>query len=204
MKRTPDPWRSALDQWTVDGSEGLTQPLDGLPAVASAAPSPRQVALTRPRLIGAIAVATLLLGGAVAGGVFTYLNHQRASDWRNRSLVLQDLVEERTKALNRQTARLNVASTTLRKAQTDIKRSEQDVQALEKRQRELANEKAQVEDARAQLTFVASSLATCNSGLADFINAVNQGLDPSVTLDVPSIAQTCQQADAAFRDYNGQ
>ena len=205
MGQTPDPWYDALDRWTTQDLGALTQPLDGaLPGHGDTPPGPqrRTFALTTPRIIAISAVAAILLGAAGTGGVLTYKNRQRAAEWRDRSVVLQDLVAQRTSALNRQTARLNVASTTLRKAQASITRSEQDVTQLERRQRELANEKAQIEDERAQLLVVANSLEGCNTGLRDVINAIGSGVDLS-TLNLDQISQTCRQADSAVQTYLG-
>ena len=204
MGQTPkDPWHDALDRWTTQDLSALTQPLDGAPAGLTqepGAPGPRMVALTTPRVVAVSAVAAVLLGAVAAGGVLTYTNRQRADDWRDRSVALQDLVAERTKALNRQTARLNVASTTLRKARGSITRSEKDVAQLELRQRELANEKAQIEDQRAQLEVVTGSLGTCNTGLREVIDAIGTGVDLS-TVDLTPLAQTCQRADGALQTY---
>ena len=203
MGQTPDPWYDALDRWTTRDLSELTHPVGGgLPGHGDVPPGPqrRTFALTTPRVIAISAVAAILLGAAGTGGVLTYKNRQRADDWRDRSVVLQDLVAQRTSALNRQTARLNVASTTLRKARASITRSEQDVTQLERRQRQLANEKARIEDERAQLRLVAGSLENCNSGLRDVISTIAAGVDPS-TLDLAPLAQTCQQADSAVQTY---
>lgn len=202
MGHTPDPWHEALDRWTTQDLGALTQPLDGAPSGSAHAPRPRTLTLTTPRVIAISVAAALLLGAAGAGGFLTYKNRERADDWRDRSVVLQDLVAQRTSALNRQTARLNVASTTLRKARASITRSEKDVTQLESRQRELANEKAQIEDERAQLQLVAGSLENCNSGLRDVIDTIGAGGDAS-TLNLDQISQTCRQADSAVQTYLG-
>jgi len=205
MGQTPDPWYDALDRWTTRDLSEPTHPVGGgLPGHGDAPPGPqrRTFALTTPRVIAIAAVAAILLGAAGTGGVLSYENRQRADDWRARSVVLQDLVAQRTSALNRQTARLNVASTTLRKAETSITRSEQDVTQLEGRQRQLANEKAQIEDERAQLRLVAGSLESCNSGLLGVINTIHLGGDAS-TLNLDQISQICQQADSAVQTYLG-
>ena len=205
MAQTPDPWYDALDRWTTRDLSELTHPVGaGLPGHGDvpAGPQRRTFALTTPRIVAIAVVAALLLGAAGIGGVLAYTNRHRADGWRDRSAVLQDLVAQRTSALNRQTARLNVASTTLRKAQDSITRSEQDVTKLEGRQRQLANEKAQIEDERAQLRLVAGLLETCNSGLLGVLNTLHAGTDPA-TLNLDQLSQTCQQADGAVQTYLG-
>lgn len=202
-KTPPDPWHDALDRWTTQDLSALTQPLEGAGAGHAQTPSPpprRTFALTTPRVIALSVAAAVMLGAAGAGGFLAYKNRERADDWRDRSVALQDLVAERTKALNRQTARLNVASTTLRKARASITRSEKDVTQLELRQRELANEKAQIEDQRGQLEVVTGSLGTCNTGLREVIDAIGAGVDLS-TVDLTPLAQTCQRADGALQTY---
>ena len=205
MAKTPDPWYDALDRWTTGDLTALNEPLRGAPVPAPDPPAqggPRTVALTRPRIVAVSAAAALLLGAAVTGGVLAFTNRERADDWRDRSVVLQDLVARRTSALNRQTARLNAAAATLRKAQESITRSEKDVTALEARQRELANEKAQIEDQRGQLIIVAQALDTCNDGLIEFINTANGGGDTS-DLDLDGISRACRQADDAVQSIEG-
>ena len=199
----PDPWHDTLNRWTTQDLSALTQPLEGAGAEHAQTPSPpprRTFALTTPRVIALSVAAAVMLGAAGGGGFFAYKNRERADQWRARSVVLQDLVADRTSALNRQTARLNVASTTLRKARASITRSESDVAQLEVRQRELANEKAQIEDQRAQLEVVTGSLGSCNVGLRDVINAISTGVDLT-TVDLSPLSQTCQQADSALQTY---
>ena len=127
-------------------------------------------------------------------------NHDRADRWRDRSVVLQDLVADRTRGLNRQTARLNVASTRLRDARRAIGESEQDVVLLEARQRELANEKAQVEDERAALLSAAGQLESCNAGMESLIQVISSGLEPDPA-ELGGLVTVCDAADAAVSAY---
>lgn len=189
-KHNTDPWREALEKWT-------TVEVD-LPE-----PEPRPRVLGRRHIVIASSVCALLLALSIAGGVLTYLNRQNADKWRDRSEALQELVAERTKALNRQTARLNVAARNLRKAQVAIARSEDDVAALEQRQRALANEKAQVEDQRAELVGLAQAMATCNDILVTVANGLIDGADPTL-IDTSSINETCRPAFEASAALSGE
>jgi hypothetical protein len=142
----------------------------------------------------------VLLAGIGGLGYIALTNHDRADRWRERSLVLQDLLVDRTTALNRQTARLNEASVTLRQARTAIARSEEDVADLERRQRALANEKAQVEDQRAVLLSAAGQLSACNTGLRSLVDIVAEGYsaDPG---EVDGLAAVCAAADRSVSAF---
>lgn len=195
MKRTPeDSWKEVLERHIASNDE--TQPLgqtEGRPAAKS-------IKVDKARIAAVAGTLAVLLGGAGFLGYLAWANHDRANRWRDRSVLVQDLVADRTRALNRQTARLNVASTTLRKARTAIVQSERDVVQLERRQRELANEKARVEDERAALLSVAGQLGSCNTGLGSLIEIVNSGFqaDPA---DVSNLAAVCVAADDAVTRY---
>jgi hypothetical protein len=151
-------------------------------------------------LIVCVAAAVALAGVAGYAIHVALENGERADEWRDRSELLQDLVGERTRALNRQTARLNRAATSLREARRSIARSEEDVAALEERQLALANEKAQVEDQRAALLGVASQLQTCNAGMRDVIRILGEGLVPEET-SFGDLVDICNGADAAVGGY---
>ena len=193
-----DPWATALERHF-------------------AAPSPpprRQVTLTGASLVLAIIGAVALAAGVAVLATLAVVNYQRADEnharavgWQDRSEQLQDLVGERTKALNRQTARLNVASNRLRRARVAIDRSEEDVADLQVRQRELAAEKAAVEDERAFLALerealgdVATKLARCNSVMFDFILASDGGY--LTTGHAVRVQQRCSEAQAAVDGYS--
>ena len=75
MKPKPDPWREALDRWTAAGPNDAIRPPGDLTA---SSPERRTIALSRPRVVGVIAAAAVLLGAAVAGGVLTVTNRERA------------------------------------------------------------------------------------------------------------------------------
>jgi len=163
-------------------------------------PSGGRAGISRLWVIGMVAGAVILLG---VGGFMGYLaveNHDRADRWRDRSVVLQDLVADRTRALNRQTARLNVASTRLRHARRAIGESEQDVAQLEARQRELANEKAQVEDERVALLSTAGQLDSCNDGMSSLIEIISGGFQPD-PVELNDLVAVCNAADDAVNSY---
>lgn len=191
-RRARDPWDEALRRHVAatPGNEPPPGPLRG-------------VRLGVPWLV-ALGVAVLALAGAAAYlGWVAAENADRAERWRDRSIVLQDLLADRTRALNRQTARLNAAADRLREARDLIARSEEDVAALELRQRELADEKAQVEDERAALIGVATRLEDCNEGLAELLQVVASDL-PVAPADVDRVAAACSSANQAMAGYVGQ
>lgn len=190
MTQRQDPWSEALARHISPGE----------PERPEARRPARALSLTKPRLIGIIAVVVALIGAGAAVGYVAFENSERADRWRDRSVVLQDLVAQRTEALNRQTARLNVAATRLRAARRAISRSEADVAQLEVRQRELANEKAQVEDERAALLNVAGQLESCNAGMGSLIQIISGGLQPDPT-DLGNLVSVCNAADAAVSVY---
>lgn len=202
-RQADDPWRVALERH-------FAPPGEPPPPAASGA---RQVALTRSRLAAA---ALVLLGLLTAVGVLGYLavdgrsaaaeNARRAEGWRDRSVRLQDLVADRTRALNRQTARLNLAANRFRSARAALRRSEADVAQLEDRQRELAAEKAAVEDERGALALerealrgVAARLVGCNSALFDLYADATAGLPADAAF--ARARQECEGAGAAVSDY---
>jgi hypothetical protein len=189
--RARDPWDEALRRHVSGARE------------EEPATSPRRgVRLGVPWLV-ALGVAVLALAGAAAYlGWVADENAERAERWRERSVVLQDLVADRTRALNRQTARLNAAADRLQEARDLIARSEEDVAALELRQRELADEKAQVEDERAALIGVATRLEDCNEGLADLLQVVASDL-PVPPAEVDRVAAACSSANQAVAGYVG-
>lgn len=194
MTRPRDPPREALDRHISSSDE--PQPLER----ANGLRPGRTIRLTTPRSIGMIAGVVALLGTAAFGGYLSFENHDRADRWRDRSVLLQDLVAERTKALNRQTARLNVASTRLRGASRAISRSEQDVAQLEVRQRELADEKAQIEDERAALLGTAGQLESCNAGMGSLIQIISSGFQPD-PVELDNLVSVCATADGAVDAY---
>jgi hypothetical protein len=183
-----DPWQAALRRHFAPETDGRD------------APQARAFELTRGRAIVAGGLATALLAGIGFLGFAAWQNHDRADRWRDRSEALEELVGDRTAALNRQTARLNVASTRLRKAKTAVRRSEEDVAALEVRQEQLAAEKAAVEDERAELLGIASDLDSCNVGLAGLIDTIAEGYEPYPS-DLQYLASVCSSADRAVESY---
>lgn len=182
-----DPWAEALAKWTASPDGGR---------------SPEAVRrLSRVWISVIAALGALLVAATAVGWTFAYLNGDRAGDWKHRSESLQQLVGERTEALNNQTRRLNISAKTLRKTRAALVKSETDVKSLSARQIALANEKAQVEDQRAQLVIVAASLTSCNGGLRDILTAVANGVAP--TVDVPAVAATCDRADSQVAALQG-
>jgi septal ring factor EnvC (AmiA/AmiB activator) len=177
-----DPWEQALDRHIAGAGGGD----GGRPAGAWRRRLPWVVAAVCAVALVAVAVVAVLAVGE---------NRDRADGWRERSEVLQDLVADRTRALNRQTARLNVAATRLRQARSAIARSEADVRTLEERQRELADEKARVEDDRLLLEGAAELLDRCRTGLQESLDALAAGLEPDPAL-TESTAAACAEADA--------
>ena len=150
-------------------------------------PQPAPSGRRRPLLIGALALAFLLL--AIAGSVAGYVaweNRERADRWESRADELErnvrslnEILVERSDALNERTEELNAMAATVRRAERAVSRSEADVRSLEDRQRQLANEKAQVEDARAALAAeaealqdVANAFITCKNGLVELLGHV--------------------------------
>ena len=189
-RRATDPWDEALRRHVAGAPGGEPQP-------------PRRgVRLGVPWLV-ALGVAVAALAGAAAYlGWVADENADRAERWRERSILLQDLVADRTRALNRQTARLNAAADRVQEARDLIARSEEDVAALELRQRELADEKAQVEDERAALIGVATRLEDCNEGLAELLQVVASDL-PVPPAEVDRVAAACSSANKAVAGYVG-
>ena len=187
-----DPWTEVLDRHFAVPSPASEPP--------AGAPDGRTVRVTPLRLAVAAGVLAVLLA---AVGVLAYVaaeNRSRADAWLGRSRALEDVVADRTRALNRQTARLNAAAATLREAQAALARSEADVQELERRQRELASEKAQVEDERAMLRDIAGKLDGCRSGLLLLLRLVVDQVAPDPSL-VSDVAGDCNAADAAMATY---
>lgn len=186
-RRARDPWDEALRRHVAD-------------APGEEPPPPRRGV----SWLAVLGVAVVALAGAAAYlGWVADENADRAERWRERSIVLQDLVADRTRALNRQTARLNTAATRLREARDAIARSEEDVANLEVRQRELADEKAQVEDERAALLGLAGQLDACNEGLAQLLQSVAGGL-PAAPAEVDQVAAACSAANQAVDAYVAQ
>lgn len=191
----PDPWAQAVRRHAPGATPPLADPPERGRGVA-----------TRWLVVGLAA----LLALAGAAGVLAYLaheNHDRADRWRERAVALEDLVGERTQALNRQTARLNAAATALRSTRRAVRRSEDDVADLVGRQRELAAEKAEVEDERADLeglatalVAVAADLERCNLGLADLLSALASGVAPFPE-EVDGVVAACDAADASLGAY---
>jgi septal ring factor EnvC (AmiA/AmiB activator) len=175
-----DPWRDALDRHIGEAP--------------AAGPPPGRWRRRLPWLLLAAAVAALVAVSVVAVLAVSE-NRDRAEGWQARAELLQDLVGDRTRALNRQTARLNVAATRLRQARTAIDRSEADVRDLEARQRELADEKARVEDDRLAMEQVARLLDDCRTGLRVMLDDVTGGLEPDGAV-AQSTAAACAEADA--------
>src|SRR5256885_3472904 len=108
-----------------DPTEGLEVGQPGS-EVASAS------AKTRKRwwIAGVLGAFLLMLAGAGYLGLIALANRDSASKWRNRSHAVENVLDSRTRALNRQTVRLNRTAVTLRKAQRAIARSESAVASL--------------------------------------------------------------------------
>lgn len=164
---------------------------------------------------GAVGVLVIVL--AVTAGALWMAdgeNRDRAERWKAQSDALRALVDERTRALNRQTRRLNTAATRLRDARAAIVRSEEDVDDLVARQRQLADEKARVEDDRAALVGeqrrlverrrdleeVSEALLACNAELSEVVVTSLQGGSPPDDL-LQDTADTCGAADDAASAY---
>ncbi len=194
MDRHDDPWAQTLTHFAPDPSTGPTEPT---------AHVERRVLITPLRLAIACVVGVIVLTVAIGSSILAYVNDDRADRWQERSIALQSLVSERTRALNSATQRLNTSAVKLKRSQTALARSESDVDDLEERQTELANEKAQLADERALLKQATSLLQSCNSGLTDVLAAVADGQDPSLTLDLDGISRTCQSASTAVPSSGG-
>lgn len=193
-----DPWAAALARHFTDPEPPRRR---------------HQVTLSGALLVIAVVGLVALVAGTAVLATLAVLNHRRADEnlsraivWQGRSDELQELVGDRTKALNRQTARLAIASDRLRKARTAIARSEEDVATLQTRQRELAAEKAAVEDERASIALqrdalggIAEMLVACNGVMYELVLAADGGyVDDGHVLRVQ---QECGAARAAVDDY---
>jgi cell division protein FtsB len=157
----------------------------------------------------------LLAATTVAASVLAYRNAQQAADWEDRAETveanaakLNELLVERSQALNQRTRDLNESAAAIRDARAALRRSESDVASLASRQRELANEKAQVEDEREQLEVqrvalegVAGSYITCKSGLVDLVGAVARSDWYWVDYYYDGIEADCASAESALDSY---
>lgn len=200
-----DPWDEVLSRHVSSHTSGPEPTRDG----------ERKAGITRRGL--AILLSSLAVVFVAALGALAWVaveNQDRGEAWQQRSRALTGLVEDRTRALNRQTARLNTASTRLHAARRAIARSEADVKDLERRQAELANEKAQVEDERAVLEAESQTLreqaeglgsaavllADCNVGLREIMSLTLQGFVPS-EISLSQTESTCSSAESGIADY---
>lgn len=208
-----DPWQTAITQHFATGHAGAGEepPGEGEPSGKRTLAYSVHVGW----IVGGAAVLALALIGAGYLGFLAVRNHDTANEWRDRSVALEGLVADRTKALNRQTARLNTASKKFRASQRSIRRSERDVAELEDRQRELAAEKTLLEDDQAALsqaqaaletqqealTGVANQMIECNKELFYVVQLLDSGIQPSSSA-YRDAEQACSSADSALAAYN--
>jgi hypothetical protein len=119
----------------------------------------------------------LIVGLLAAGGYVGYLaieNHDRADRWRERSTAAQDLVADRTRALNRQTRlpqhRLDAAPPGTRCARpirTGRRAAGGSPARARRREAQVEDERALVETQRDALAGVAGDLLSCRNGRVD-------------------------------------
>jgi hypothetical protein len=183
---------------------------DPAAAASTQSPSPRQT-----RRWPFVVVIGLLLGALAWVGYAAYENRERATDWRQRSISLEEqvdglrvLIGERTEALNERTRQANAVAASLRTTRRALKRSEGDVSSLSKRQRELASEKAQLQDERRMLEQQASALAGVASSYIDCKNSLIDVIDALVNEDYYSVStyfdyasSDCSAASSALDSY---